>query len=542
MRPVVKIRHRIVQRSQIDAYLKRKGRSEEEVLAAADANQSNPEYIELEYTHNKNQSTDVHPQGPRPDVSPSALATSSCAARVSGSFINPSTRLPTPVSYDGTPSEQKCLTDWQSQREHPALNVEAFFEPPYNHSLRPPLAAKRVDQPSGSEASKMWSEIDNIGSYNNVISQMLRPDSPPASRRCQLNFFKLLSGAQRVSDQAKMLRDLDEHCGFSTDLTKDTNELHSGAELPQKFLSRFFGGCMLHTQGSAERAKDSFRHAGDILESMIRNCHPECLTALNIMLSVLEAHGQKDVAGEFLSTVLVFSQSTMNENPVAETTEFMVSVATRRVEQDIEVLNSIYERLKDRFGSESPSALVGLYHIAWRCAMAEEHRERALQTLTELIRSATEILGASHFLTITCMTTMARVLSYVRTEGESLSLMRQAIWSIDLRYASFHPYRLEVLHRLAMLLIEMHRERDAESILSGVVVDRAHVLGVHNDLTVRSLELFQEALASRGENVQMDQLASQLLSPSRINDVFEESPLTAYLPVDSITEAVAAGA
>ena len=120
--------------------------------------------------------------------------------------------------------------------------------------------------------------------------------------------------------------------------------------------------------------------------------------------------------------------------------------------------------------------------------------------------------------------------------------MRQAIWSIDLRYASFHPYRLEVLHRLAMLLIEMHRERDAESILSGVVVDRAHVLGVHNDLTVRSLELFERALASRGENVQMDQLASQLLSPSRINDVFEESPLTAYLPVDSITEAVAAGA
>ncbi len=176
---------------------------------------------------------------------------------------------------------------------------------------------------------------------------------------------------------------------------------------------------------------------------------------------------------------------------------------------------------------------MGWYNVAWRCAKEAEHRERALQILVDLVPLASEVMGSSHLLTITCMTTMARVLSYVRTKKESISVMLKAKQAIDQRYASFHPYRLEVLHRLALFLIDAHRVEDAEKILRGVIEQRVVVLGPHNVLTERSVKLLRKALQATGRHVNLDELKSELLAPSRISKMFEDAPSTAYLPLHS---------
>lgn len=552
--PQVKIRGRIVKHPKITAYLKRKGKSEDEILAAAGTNEPFPDHIKLEYAPFEGHSLNAHLQRPQPDIIPSNLATPSCATTFSGSFSNQSTRLPTPVSAVGTRYERGSLQDFRAQRELPASNLQDLFNrcnvdrrsgPSSSHPSQSDVPIEPADIAEEFEASRIWSTLDSVESYNNVISQLLRPETPTGSDSSQLNVFEMLSGSRQVSNQDDLSRALYSQCGLSNDAIEATDGRRDSEELPHKFLTQFFGGCMLHSQGSSGGATNLFRQANSLLQDMIRNCHPKCLTTLNLMLSVLEAHGQNRLAADFLSNVLVFSELNRINNPVAATAEFMVGVATRhrRLDEiDKAHLQSVYQQLKDRFGVDSPSALVGLYHVAWRCARAAEHQEFALQILAELVPSAQRLLGESHFLTITCMTTMARLLSYVRTVEDSVLLMNDALRAIDVRYAHFHPYRLEALYRLACFLMDANRPIDAERILREVVEKRARVLGSSNPLSTRSLELLAEVLEMTGNAVYLADQESDLLSPSRVNTVYDDFPSKAYLPLTSPTQAAVLGA
>lgn len=128
---------------------------------------------------------------------------------------------------------------------------------------------------------------------------------------------------------------------------------------------------------------------------------------------------------------------------------------------------------------------------------------------------------------------MARVLSYVRSKEESIALVGQTIQMIDQKYARFHPYRLEVLHRLATLLIATRRVKDAENILRGVIEQRIVVLGPNHSLTKRSVESLQKAIQATEGSVELDRLESERLSPSRVSKTLEDAPSTAYLPLQS---------
>ena len=540
-KPKVMFRGRVIERPRLDAYLKRKGQSEEEVLTAPDANQFIPNYIKLEYPQPESCPANLV-QSEWVDTSPSTLKMPSGAPTLGGSLSSRSTRLPTPTSSFGTPLEAGRILSFPIQRDRPVFNLQEHLNS-FNFNnvpAIPPLAFPQSDMPAttsglpgSAEASIIFSELDGFESYRNVMGQMLRPDSPAGVASGQLNFFKILCGSRQVSTQA-LIRGLDHQYEVVTSLGAETTDPHNAADLPQRFLMRFFGGYMLHRNGSQEAACELFRHANELLQIMIENCHPECLTTLHIMLSVLEVHGKIHLAGDFLSSVLVFKRSESAHNPVAATAEFMVSVASRQVklvEMEFARLQSLQECLQNRFGPRSPSALLGIYHVAWRAAKTEKDRQMALQILTELVKMATETLGQSHFLTISCMTTMARVVFYVRSPEESVMLMWQALQMINLRYAPCHPYRLEALYRLARILIDSDRAAESVEILREVFLQRVDIMGPKSVLTVRSLELLQEALISTGTDLSLDDLESRLLS--QVNGSCENATLMAYLPKHS---------
>jgi hypothetical protein len=539
------IRGRIIERPKVAAYLKRKRKTEDEVLAAAGINPQTPDYIKLEYRHAEASSANSLLPIQQLDVSPLSLTTPSAATLHSANFSNQSTRLPTPESHRPQFDEQS-LANFRDQRELRAVDLQEVVNgsrggnrPGLPSSLASDrnISAAITALPDHAEASHIFSQLDSTESYNNVIEQMLSPDSPAGLASNDLNMYRILSGLRQVPSEEELIRDLDSEGGISNNAAEGTKRRHGRTDLSQKFLACFFGGCMLYSQDSPEGAASPFRHACKLLEAMVRGCHSNCLAALNVMLSVLEAHGRKNLACAFLSVVqMILPRDRIN--PVAATVEFMVRIATRKlkpIEMEIAHLQSIHEQLKDQFGAESPSALVGLYNVAWMCAKESKHRERALQTLTGLVPSARKKLGPSHFLTITSMTTMARVLFHIRTVDESISLMGEARRAIESTHAYFHPFRLEVLYRLSRFLIDARQPIPAERILREVVELRGNVLGTTNALTMRSLELLREALELSGKNVTLKELASEMLSPSKVNQNYEASPLKAYLPVASPT-------
>lgn len=505
-RPLVKIRGRIIQRPKLNAYLKRKRKSEEDILAAPDANRSIPDHITLEYQRPETPSTDAHSQRQGLGVSPETLTTPSCAATYAGTRSNESTRLPTPEFSHGPPAEQRPSMDPLTEQQLLPSNLQVSQDRNVvgngklvtsNHT--PAELPGQLEHPVGANISSM---LDTFGSYNNMIDQLLRPDSPAASTPNQCNVFKLLSGLTRVPNHERLIQDLDRQCRSFNGPTADNHSYHNGKEMSQEFLLHFFGACTLWRQGAQEATvASSFRLASDLLTAMVSNCHPDTLATLNVMLPIVEALGQNDLAADFLTHLLMFSQQHLINNPIAATADFLVRVAKRQlrlVDKDIRSLEALHRRLSYHFGPQSSSALVGMYNVAWTCAKVEEHREKALHILDDLIPAVTEILGESHCLAIACMTTKARVLSYIRSVEDSVSVMRQALRMIDSRYPKFHPYRLEALYRLVLFLIDAHHCEEAERILTEVVEQRTLVFGHTNKLTMRSLKLLQDR--SRWEN------------------------------------------
>jgi hypothetical protein len=551
-RPLVKLRGRLINRRQFDAHLKRSGKTEQQVLddAQAKSAQPNPDDISLDYANNDIPSTPITPR--EQQISPLTLTTHSCATTYSLPS-HQSTRLPSPASYHGTPLEQRSFMDFQSQRNPPGVNLQecfdrpdvAFSPEPFSSIILQSETPEPVHLQEGSEAAKMWASINRNTSFNHIVKQLLGADSPAGPEPYQVGMLSIMFGSPSVSSQG-LLQDLLHDSGPLNATTEHTNSEHSDVELPEKFLSHLFGGYILQRQGLADGAKQLFCLAGHFLNGMIRSCHPECLVALNVMLAVLEAQGQKDDAADFLSCVLVSSQQNLSTTPVAQTAEFMVGIATRglgEADSDIEHLESIYERLKVQFGVRSSSALAGLYHIAWRCAKEETLRQRALQTLDELLPLASTTLGPSHFLTITCMTTRARVLFHFHREEESISLMWEAIKAIDRRYALFHPYRLEALHRFAEFLIDAQNVKDAERILKDVVKERIRVLGGNNFLTERSQKLLQKARASTAYNAgSQERTSSSPVTSNSQREAHGGISSTVHLPIQSSTRAAAVAA
>lgn len=495
-----------MKRPKINAYLKRKGKSEKEILDASDANELIPEYISLEYQHVETPSNNLRLPVQQPNVSPSTFGSSSQDTTPSAFTSGEFSRLTTPVSLNEPPHEEQSLLESRAQRALPTFNWQNEWsgstssfrpDPVPTRPSKPSMPAPLPDPPKRSRTLDLWLKLDSRPSYNCVIDQMLRPDTPTGCKSNQLDFFKILSGSQQVSNQEELIQGLDHQCTHSNHPDENINGRHNRDDLSQRFLLSFFSGCMLGSQGSLEDPANAIRHANSLLKTMIRNRHPACLTTLNIMFAALVACGQGPRAGEFLANVLVFPQLDLCDNPIAASVEFLIGIATKKlniVAVEIAHLQSIHDQLRNEFGSESPAALVGLYHIAWTCSKVEAHRERAGQILHDLVPRARKALGPSHFLTITCMTMMARLLYHQHQVEASLALMRDAIEAIDLGYADFHPYRLEARHRQAQCLLKLGHLTDAETILQEVVKQRTNVLGRTNDLTERSRKLLQECL------------------------------------------------
>lgn len=344
---------RVIERSSITTSSQRRGKSEDEILAATGTEFPATDDIKLKYLHVEGSSTKSSPSRPKPAVSPLTLATPSLMTTYPASLDTYSTRLPQPVSFIEMPSENSPFLDLQNQRDFPVLNVQQSsnyarandeHEELSDDIKRLRLSMQHADLFESSAVFTTWSFLADLESYTNVIDQMLKPDVSSGSAISQLNVIRMLSGFPQASSQRGTIQGLGDRWEDPNDPMKDANGQQKVVDVSQRFLVRVLGGCMLHNQGSVKGAAILFHQAHDLFEAIIRDSHPKCLIVLNVMLSVLKAHGRNQLAGDFL--VSVISVLHLLYNPVAATVKFMIQAVTRELrnfEADMENLQAIYE-------------------------------------------------------------------------------------------------------------------------------------------------------------------------------------------------------
>ena len=335
-----------------------------------------------------------------------------------------------------------------------------------------------------------------------LFFSLLSKPTPPLFQYNQQSWIAMEAPTSESHFDAAGDKDSDTFARTGPDyrITPRRQESAISVEPSVSFLRECLSACIVRGQGFGETAKDLMHSAVELFRSMTARSDPYCLTALNILLAVFESVGQRPMAETVLKSILETANKFEREGPVDVTIRFMLEIVggqARHSQYDVHRMWKVYHELCALWGAESPSALVGLYHVAWSLALVEGTRREAWRILKELNVKCELTLGRGHFQTITSMTTSARVLYHLGEHSQAALMINQAIQRLDLMYEDFHPYRLEARARQAKLLMKFEGSYDIEAILQDVVRQQAAILGFHNSRTQSTLAALQGFLKDK---------------------------------------------
>ena len=113
-------------------------------------------------------------------------------------------------------------------------------------------------------------------------------------------------------------------------------------------------GCILQSQGLCWQADSAIDTAARDFAKVIEEQGSCCLARLNVLVVVLEAHGQGELAQRFLSEVLDVSYGCLgSHSPVTATVDFMLKAVARSVKEskyNHAILRAIHPGLAHTWG------------------------------------------------------------------------------------------------------------------------------------------------------------------------------------------------
>ena len=549
---VVLLRGRVMTRADIKTYLKKTKRREENLRATIQRPSEWPTHIRF-------------------GSPPSQLQTppSSRGQHGFGSGLSPS-RVPehaTPSYTTASPwntssSPGKLLTPTSSLSHRTSLdsvvlsNAEEDSIPAEDRQHPPPETNDYMedvdffdqDEVSEGDQARICVGIAECENFGAMIRQAIAPKPPSGAERSDPLFFSLLStSAPPIYRQERNAVPAAEarasESTFATALKYDRGGLvvshpiylpygraHESAvstEPSVSFLRECLSVCIVQGQGFPQTADALMHSAVREFQNIISRGDAYCLTALNLLIAMFESVGQRPLAETILQKILeTVSAPTESESPVTDTIRFLLDIMSGQARQspyDTDRMLHVYRRLCELWGADSPSALVGLYHVAWTLALVNDinSRREAWRILKQLNVKCEMTLGRHHFQTITSMTTSARVLYHLGEHWQAAFMINKAIERLDRMYEDFHPYRLEARSRQAKLLMKLEGSHDVETILQDVVRQQAAILGVQNSRTQSTLTTLQDFLKSKGRSQEAHNLPKFLERVSR-NDLFNE--------------------
>lgn len=274
---------------------------------------------------------------------------------------------------------------------------------------------------------------------------------------------------------------------------------------PAHFLCWSITACLRRNESLDHPAELAMQEASESFKRMVVGRHEKCLTSLNLLMTLLEAHGKRDVAVELLGKFFVALSSFKGIpewEPVVLTIRFKMDIMCGlKIDKtwDPQTLRQIHYRFERSWGPDSPSTLACLCNIGWRLAGDQDARrlEEAVDVLSRARISLERALDQNDPQTITCLTILARALYNLERHREALDMMHTAMDRIKIRFPDYHPYRLAALRRFSLFMQKVH-SGDAETILREVASKRMRVLGPDCGLTKGSINELRDFLTERG--------------------------------------------
>jgi hypothetical protein len=544
---VVLLRGRVVTRGDINTYLKKTKKREENLRATIPRPTEWPPHITFRSSQLQMQ-MQTPPSSRGHNMLNSGLSPSQLPEQTTPSYTTTSpwnvssspTKLLTPRSSlsQRTSFSSRHVADsgFASEAEEDENPVEHIHHDPLDNDV--PMEEAdflEEDEVSDRDKAKICAGLAESDNFGKMVRQTIAPKPLSGFERANPLFFSLLSTSapaiyRQEQDAVPAGQTPANESAFAKALVRSypiqmAREAGNGTtvsvEPSVSFLRRCLSACIVEGQGFRETANVLMHGAVQDFRNMINRCDSYSLTVLNLLIALLESVGQRPLAETILRKILATESDQLeSESPIGVTIRFLLDIVCDRARQSkykADKMRQVYHGLCELWGADSPSALVGLYHVAWTLALVDDtdSRKEAWTILEHLNIECELILGPCHFQTITSMVTSARVLYHLGKHWEAALMINRAIQRLELMYEDFHPYRLEARSRQAKLLMKLEGSHDVEAILQDVVRQQAIVLGVQNSRTQSTLALLQHFLTRKGRSQEAYSLPEVL---ERISD------------------------
>jgi hypothetical protein len=306
-------------------------------------------------------------------------------------------------------------------------------------------------------------------------------------------------------DLARMLSDSDEEVSDEQD---ERNPVHL-----------YFLACILQGHMQFNLANAAMASATRIFERMLMSetkspclfprqdhvpSHPSrfILSGLSLMTTVLNVYGRNDMLKKFLldSRHSIEQFFRMKDHPLSAPYAYLLSMI-----DDEPIDDEAWERtLRDAHTkihlvwNGGPNAMVSHYYWAWHILKCKRYTD-AIENLKICYKTASEMYGRCHIITVNCMATIARARSELGMYDDAVfglqDALKRAQWALGVE----HPFCYTLIERLGDIYQKLGKVTTAEETFWEVVEGRKKSLGVDHTHTLLAMHKLTEVRKVREE-------------------------------------------
>ena len=260
----------------------------------------------------------------------------------------------------------------------------------------------------------------------------------------------------------------------------------------------------------------SARHreeATTIFETILRRAHKFILPGLNWMTSNLLTISRAKYKS-FLDQSIEVIDRLQGDNLMYGHLYKYARAVLDEDESEIDRLGAMFGQTRAQFQlifgpGESLNMLVLDYYYLWHLLTKGQH-QAAFPRLHTLLVTSERLAGPLDLLTINCLTMISRAHIDINEPGEALRYLIDACHRSKVGHGHQNPFRLRLIHRLALLHQTLGNFAEAERCLREVLVSRTEVLGISNNYTWGSVLALREFLISQNRAQEAENVRTEM--------------------------------
>ena len=287
-----------------------------------------------------------------------------------------------------------------------------------------------------------------------------------------------------------------------------------GKEHPDTLTSMNNLASVLDNQGKYEEAEEIDRRVLKLYEKVLGKEHPDTLTSMNNLALVLDNQGKYEEAEEIHGQEWKLSEKVLGKEHPGTLTSMnnlaLVLDNQGKYKEAEEMYRQVLKLQEKVLGKEHPNTLTSMSNLASVLDDQGKYKE-AEEMLRQVLKLREKVLGKEHPNTLTSMSNLASVLDNQGKYEEAEEMLRQVLKLYEKVLGKEHPDTLTSMNNLALVLDNRGKYEEAEEMLRQVLKLREKVLGKEHPNTLTSMSNLASVLDNQGKYEEAEEMLRQVL-------------------------------